>query len=490
MKFLDYIESTGHQYIDIGLSASASTKIKIICRLTDSSQTATETFLGCRNNARSRYSLQLEAESSGDLKFYLSPGLNSAFKEKRFAYVEDDEQSVIHHHYVEKNIEGREWHTFEADPMTAIFTDGYRVFLDDGYIPWRTDNEKAFPYNIYLFAENDRNTAKNFAKMQLSDFEIDFWAEGEEHKQLRLTPALDDNNVPCLFELDTQEFYYNQGSGNFIAGNVVPKYFIHYHRTEYSNYTIAYQNVGEPFYLENPGETGSEYCIGWSTEPNQTYPDYYLGQPVVDIADEGETIDLYAVWRKSYGWLLGDQDSVYVFEYPDPHEDPDYLEHGTKTRICSYSELTEDIINLNVCQIKPETYLMDNLSKPRIYYWTHSIQEHYDIELTADVQAVPVVPQSVVMQNMALDESKTIKYITITSDRNTLFNVSFDGGSTWKMWDGSGWVTVSQDGVGNLRRDLERLNSVAWAVATTQIRFRMWGFDGFDFQSIRIEYND
>ena len=36
-----------------------------------------------------------------------------------------------------------------------------------------------------------------------------------------LIPVLDKNNVPCMYDKVTKQFFYNQGTGNFIAGPVI-----------------------------------------------------------------------------------------------------------------------------------------------------------------------------------------------------------------------------------------------------------------------------
>lgn len=69
-------------------------------------------------------------------------------------------------------------------------------------------------YNIYLFCLDEDNGAREFSQIKLYYFKI---YEGDTliHDFI---PVLDKNNVPCLYDNVGEQFYYNQGAGQFLYG--------------------------------------------------------------------------------------------------------------------------------------------------------------------------------------------------------------------------------------------------------------------------------
>ena len=37
-------------------------------------------------------------------------------------------------------------------------------------------------------------------------------------EEIDLIPVLDKNNIPCMFDKVTKQFFYNQGTGQFLYG--------------------------------------------------------------------------------------------------------------------------------------------------------------------------------------------------------------------------------------------------------------------------------
>ena len=103
-------------------------------------------------------------------------------------------------------------HTFISNTNTAT------AFLDGVSYNYTNANASS-PYNITLFAKNDEgrkvdrfSTAKIYrVSMKTADNVLirDF------------VPALDENSTPCLYDRVERKFYYNQGTGGFIAGPLI-----------------------------------------------------------------------------------------------------------------------------------------------------------------------------------------------------------------------------------------------------------------------------
>lgn len=279
-----------------------------------------------------------------------------------------------------------------------------------------------------------------------------------------------------------------EDKGKFIinqAGVTInPHYWLILRDTE-SEEKRVHVDCGKNYVLPNKSSESFRgyYLLGWSYtagidsagKPIYKNADYLAEQAVRDLANAGEEIVLWSTFRKAWAYLIGDRSGkLYTVN-----------ENGNRVQL-QETTLTAELFYSRGCTDPPESEVLVDLSLPTTYRWSY--QDDDEKNLRAVVNAVPIVPQRVVMQNKTL--RKDIKNITIVSDKNTLYNVSFDGGTTWKMWRNGQWTTVAEDGVGNTKRDLERLNSTAWSAATTQIRFRMWCFDGHRFQSIRIDYED
>ena len=257
------------------------------------------------------------------------------------------------------------------------------------------------------------------------------------------------------------------------ASNVAvhPHYTIRFHNGTIVEKT-KYVECGKSIKLENPNfHQSGKFLAGWSTQPDSTVYQYAVDSYVTDIAQQGQTIDLYAVWYNSWAYLLGDRSGkLYT------------IDNGVRTQLSATTKTAELFYKYGF-QFHPQSNHLIDLDKPTIYKWFNEDASKFHVHFNA----VPLVPQKVVFKNILAKTS--IKYITIASDLNTLFNVSFDGGTTWKYFVGGSWHTVSNDGVGNTKKELERLNASAWS-GVTNIRFRAWLVNESKIQSIRLDYNE
>lgn len=78
--------------------------------------------------------------------------------------------------------------------------------------------------DIYLFANNVSDNAQNYAKMKLKTFKVE--RNGAYIIDLRPAKDKSDNEIG-LYDIVSQTFYQNDGTGAFVGGNVSSKTFIY-----------------------------------------------------------------------------------------------------------------------------------------------------------------------------------------------------------------------------------------------------------------------
>ena len=129
--------------------------------------------------------------------------------------------------------------------------------------------------------------------------------------------------------------------------------------------------------------------------------------------------------------------------------------------------------------------VMIGLTNPKLCYWQDSQDALPSLKLK--VNAVPLVPQLVMFGTVSLSDA--IKGVTITGDAESLYNVSFDGGTTWWKVSSGSWVQVTNTGDGCFKRSFEELNAAAWSSKVgSSIKFRVWLVKDGYLKSIRIDY--
>ena len=110
----------------------------------------------------------------------------------------------------------------------TIYTDKFEINVINGSVTRIRNNitytssgfvfSPAFPDNVFLFAYNDGNNRPG----QLSNavlYSAKVWLNDTLVRDM--IPVLDNDGVPCMFDKVTQQFFYNQGTGQFIAGPVL-----------------------------------------------------------------------------------------------------------------------------------------------------------------------------------------------------------------------------------------------------------------------------
>jgi hypothetical protein len=176
---LEYIESSGTQYIDTGFNINTSTdEIELVIQ--GITTTIYKWFFGEHDN-NARFGI-----GSGDGTNKRNVGYGAT------TYKVNDTQVY------------NTQHTFVAN-SSGVYIDGTKVANYSSFTSTST---------LYLFHLNLNNQSSYMGGARV-------W--GYKHKRngellLDMIPVLDRNNIACMYDKVSGEFFYNQGTGDFIVG--------------------------------------------------------------------------------------------------------------------------------------------------------------------------------------------------------------------------------------------------------------------------------
>lgn len=108
----------------------------------------------------------------------------------------------------------------------------------------------------------------------------------------------------------------------------------------------------------------------------------------------------------------------------------------------------------------PDGSLLLMLTDPQILCWTDS--EELPV-MTANITATPK-PQTIISAAIDLTNETIIGIENITADCEgpLILAVSFDAQETWKAWNGSEWITLSEETSGMSKETLEAVTADQW----------------------------
>ena len=175
---VEYIESTGTQYIDTGIKCSQNMSCEIENNFNELS--GTQLFGAYSSPKRTHYGIVND-------KIYMPSVENSATTE----------------------------HIFLTDINYHTFFLSSTVYKYDNEIIANGMFEFTNGLNFYLFARNKNGTVSNYCKSKMT--KAMFWINNELIKNFIPCYRKSDNK-PGLYDLVNNEFYTNQGTGNFEIG--------------------------------------------------------------------------------------------------------------------------------------------------------------------------------------------------------------------------------------------------------------------------------
>ena len=160
-----------------------------------------------------------------------------------------------------------------------------------------------------------------------------------------------------------------------------------------------------------------------------------------------------------------------------------------KTAIEKHISALVNLFKTSGVEERPSGSLLLPLTDPVLLFWQDSLDPLPILE--ADVTAMPF-PQTVLTENVDMTDSTIlgIEKVTADSDDNTLFAVSFDGGTTWWNYVDNAWAQLSEAQSGMTKTALADIGTDAWALKATtgHYMFRFILFEGSYVNSIVVDY--
>ena len=183
---LDFLESTGSQYIDTGLTANQASAFRVDCEINANSGVVSGAVFGAQNGGvyqdRAGWS-----EYTAGTQGWLFWGWTS-------------ESTVLPTPPTER-------HRVELS-QTGLYYNGSQLRNLSGNNGFRTSGI------CWLFARNRPDTV--VTKYHGKIYSFNFSQDGKP--QLNFVPVLDPTGTPCMYDTVSKQAFKNDGSGQFIAG--------------------------------------------------------------------------------------------------------------------------------------------------------------------------------------------------------------------------------------------------------------------------------
>ncbi len=498
-KFISYIESDGRQYIDTDITLEGSAIVEMTAQLIGTAAGA-QTLFGMRSG-QARYSMAFQDGSAG---------LQAQFSELSWQQ--------------NPKVWNSGWRKSAAAGVTADFTLSGRIRTNFGppaYAEYRYAGDTpvdvvhafdsggppgAMPATLYLCACHDADSgAADPAHLRIYSCviydSIRYTRDDEPGVSHALAcpvraffPALDGDDRPCLYDAVSDEYFYSETETDFAAGPAVdrmllrewqylpactPARFVRRVEAVELPQTAWFPDANFDPRPDDPFGTLLEF-VGFDTDDEPftaVYPTYaYSGGEgtAFDLSCRNRTADVYAVYKFLSGWLVCDAHGHFYRREDD----------GTRTDLGEQT-LEAQLFRDYAFQDYPLDDMLADLESPSVFRWRKESPQPQDFD--AVVTALPHLPQGGEFPVIVL--RKALRSLSIDSDRGTLWNISFDGGSTWKYWDGE-WKTAAE-GEGCPKNRLELLDKNDWAAVTAagdSIRLRAWMQEGSWIAGIRADY--
>ena len=185
---VEYIESTGTQYIDTGVKGNSEIKIDTIFEITNTK--AIQFFFGSRQSTYAQ-TFSFICANYTDNPWTFRSDFNNKLGQIQTERISNMTGYPFFHVIKDKNVTTIENNEYQNDISYSNFTSNY---------------------NIYIFTVNTNNNTSNFSYMKLYSCKI--YDAGVLVRDF--IPVRDLSNRPCLYDKVEDKFYYNKGSGEFL----------------------------------------------------------------------------------------------------------------------------------------------------------------------------------------------------------------------------------------------------------------------------------
>ena len=194
---LEYIESTGSQWIDTGVRGKVGVEAEIDVACVTMGD---NTILGCRKDG-------------GDTRFYPVHWANDKWWKgwlRGGTYWSQSPEITL----------GTRYH------VRSVFKSGEQAFYVDGVskgTPTAETSSFDSGIDMYLFAANQYGTGV-FQQSKARIYSAKIWLDGDMKRDF--VPCKDENGVACLYDRVSGDYFRNSGSGTFTEGAEIPLGFV------------------------------------------------------------------------------------------------------------------------------------------------------------------------------------------------------------------------------------------------------------------------
>lgn len=166
------------------------------------------------------------------------------------------------------------------------------------------------------------------------------------------------------------------------------------------------------------------------------------------------------------------------------------ITNGTLVELES-TELNAELFRTSGIDTIPESTLLITLINPEIFYWIDT--NDHEIDLIKAIEKA--TPQAQVIESIDYDMTHPtilgIEKILVDATPGVMFAVSFDSGTTWKMWTGTEWGILSERDSGMSAEVMSAITAEQWntQAKTGKFRFRIAIPNVSDkFKSLVVDY--
>ena len=192
---LEYLESSGKQYINTGVYVNPDYSIEVTFVMTQRNATW-DTLFGTRNSNQSRFTARWANSATGKLGVHRS-------KAKTTNYESIDDANAT------KTMVTDTWHTIKLAKREYTFDGVLRKTFS------ATTSTATFPYPIYLFALCNAGSPADYGYFRIKSAKM--WNSADELIR-DFIPVIDKEGKAAMYDKVNGEFYYNKGTGSFKVG--------------------------------------------------------------------------------------------------------------------------------------------------------------------------------------------------------------------------------------------------------------------------------
>lgn len=197
-KEVEYLESTGKQYINTGVKVTPDYTVEVTFVMTQRNATW-DTLFGTRSNQTARFTARWANSATGKLGVHRS-------KIKTASYESYDDANAT------KTMVTDTWHTIKLAKREYTFDGQLRKTFS------ATTGTTAFSYPIYLFALCNSGSPADYGYFRIKKARI--WNDKDELIRDYI-PCVDLDGIAGMYDIVNDTFTKSGSSTKFIAGNLI-----------------------------------------------------------------------------------------------------------------------------------------------------------------------------------------------------------------------------------------------------------------------------